>query len=45
MLRQEIIHFPLTNLSVYIISFAPQAWLREGLFLCFVLLRFLVLGQ
>lgn len=36
-LRQEIIHFPLTNLLVYIISFAPQGWLREGLFFCFVL--------
>lgn len=42
-LRQEIIHFPLTNLCVYIISFAPQDWLREGLFFCFVF--FLVLGQ
>lgn len=38
--RQEIIHFPLTNLFVYIF-FAPQDWLRKGLFFC---LGFLLLS-
>lgn len=42
MLRQEIIHFPLTNLFVYIISFAPQDWLREGLFFLFCFFHSLV---